>query len=119
MGEKLIGYWWEARGKETTRKTKTRWVDNITMDHVEVGWGDVDWIGMAQDSDRWRALANAVMNLRVPYNAGKLLSGYTIGDLTSSSQFHRVSYQAVRKCCNIMIHNELISLVLVVLIPLC
>jgi hypothetical protein len=38
------------------------------MDLVEVGWGDVDWIGLAQDKDRdrWRALVNSVMNLRVP-----------------------------------------------------
>jgi hypothetical protein len=36
------------------------------VDLVEVGWGDEDWIGLAQDRDRWRALVNAVMNLRVP-----------------------------------------------------
>jgi hypothetical protein len=42
------------------------------MDLVEVGWGDVDWIGVAQDRDRWRALVNAVMSLRVAQNAGKL-----------------------------------------------
>jgi hypothetical protein len=36
------------------------------MDLVEVGWGDVDWIALAQDRDRWRALANSVMNRRVP-----------------------------------------------------
>jgi hypothetical protein len=41
------------------------------MDLVQVGWGDVDWIGLAQDRDRCRALVNAVMNLRVPWNAGK------------------------------------------------
>jgi hypothetical protein len=35
------------------------------MDLVEVGWGDVDWIGLAQDRDRWRALVNSVLNLRV------------------------------------------------------
>jgi hypothetical protein len=58
---------------------------------LEIGWGDVDWIGLAQDRDKWRALVNAVMNLRVPYNAGKLSSGYTIGGLSSSSQFHGVS----------------------------
>jgi hypothetical protein len=45
---------------------KRRWVDNIGMDLVEVGWGDVDWIGLAQDRDRWRALVNSVLNLRVP-----------------------------------------------------
>jgi hypothetical protein len=42
------------------------------VDLVDVRWGDVDWIGLAQDRDRWRALVNAVMNLRVPLDAGKL-----------------------------------------------
>jgi hypothetical protein len=36
------------------------------MDLVEVGWGDVDWIGVAQDKDRWRSVVNSVLNLRVP-----------------------------------------------------
>jgi hypothetical protein len=40
-------------------------VDNIKIDLVEVGWDDVDWIGLAQDRDKRRALVNAVMNLRV------------------------------------------------------
>jgi hypothetical protein len=47
-------------------------VDNIKMDLLEIGWGGVDWIGLAQDRDKWRALVNAVMNRRVPQNAGKL-----------------------------------------------
>jgi hypothetical protein len=42
------------------------WEDNIKMDLQEVRWEGVDWIDMAQDRDRWRALVNAVMNLRVP-----------------------------------------------------
>jgi hypothetical protein len=42
------------------------WEDNIKMDLQEVGWGGMDWIDMAQDRDRWRALVSAVMNLRVP-----------------------------------------------------
>jgi hypothetical protein len=50
----------------------------------------VDWIALTQDREKWRALVNQVMNLRVSYNTGKLSSGYIIGDLSSSSQFHRV-----------------------------
>jgi hypothetical protein len=53
-------------GKRPLVRPRRRWVDNIKMDLVEVGWGDVDWIGLPQDRDRWRALVNAVMNLRVP-----------------------------------------------------
>jgi hypothetical protein len=45
---------------------RRRWVDNIRKDLVEVGWSDVDSIGLAQDRDRWRALVNSVLNLRVP-----------------------------------------------------
>jgi hypothetical protein len=41
-------------------------VDNIEMDLGEVGWGDVDWIGLTQYKDKWRTLVIAVMNLRVP-----------------------------------------------------
>jgi hypothetical protein len=44
-------------------RPRRRWLDNIRMALVEVGWGDVDWIGLAQDRDRWRTL---VLNLRVP-----------------------------------------------------
>jgi hypothetical protein len=79
-----------ARGKETTRKTKT-WIDNIKIDILEIGLSVVDWIGLAQDRYRWRALVNSVMNLRVPQNAGKLPSGCTAGGLSSGTQLHRVS----------------------------
>jgi hypothetical protein len=41
-------------------------VDNIKVDFREIGWGGVDWIGLAQDRDKWKAVVNAVMNLRVP-----------------------------------------------------
>jgi hypothetical protein len=56
-----------------------------------VGWGDVDWIGLAQDRDKWRALVNSVLNLRVPENAGKLSSVQSTWDLSSSAQRHTVS----------------------------
>jgi hypothetical protein len=57
-------------------------VDNIKMDLKGIEWGGVDWIGLAQDRAKWRAPVNAVMNLRVPSNAGKLLGGYTTGGLS-------------------------------------
>jgi hypothetical protein len=61
------------------------------MDLVGVGWSDVDWIGLAQDRDRRRALVNSVLNLRVPLNAGKLSSVRRTRDLSSSAQLHGVS----------------------------
>jgi hypothetical protein len=53
-------------GEGPLGRPRRRWVDNIRMDLGEVGWGDVDWIGLAQDRNRWRALVNSVLNLRVP-----------------------------------------------------
>jgi hypothetical protein len=47
-------------------RPRCRWVDNIKMDLQELGWGDTDWIELAQDRNRWRALENAVMKLWVP-----------------------------------------------------
>jgi hypothetical protein len=61
------------------------------MDLLEIGLGGVDWIGLAQDREIWRALVNAVMNLQVLSNAGKLLSDCTTCDLSSGTQLHRVS----------------------------
>jgi hypothetical protein len=69
MGEKrnayrlLVG---KPEGKRPLGRPRRRWVDNIRMDLREVGWGDVDWIGLAQDRNRWRAPVNSVLNLRVP-----------------------------------------------------
>jgi hypothetical protein len=69
MGEKrnayrlLVG---KSEGKGPLGRPRCRWVDNIRMDLGEVGWGDVDWIGLAKERNRWRALVNSVLNLRVP-----------------------------------------------------
>jgi hypothetical protein len=47
-------------------RPRRRWLDNIRMDLFELGLGDVDWIGLAQDRDSWRAVVNSVLNFRVP-----------------------------------------------------
>jgi hypothetical protein len=53
-------------GKRPLGRPKRRWTNNIKMDLLEIGLGGVDWIGLAQNRYRWRALVNVVMNLRVP-----------------------------------------------------
>jgi hypothetical protein len=59
----LVG---NPEGNRPLGRPRRRWVDNIRMDLGELEWADVDWIGLAQDSNRWRALVNSVFNLRVP-----------------------------------------------------
>jgi hypothetical protein len=69
MGEKrnayrlLVG---KPKGKRQLGRPRCRWVDNIRTDLGEAGWRDVDWIGLAKDRNRWRALVNSVLNLQVP-----------------------------------------------------
>jgi hypothetical protein len=68
----LVG---KPEGMKSLGRPRRRWLDKIRRDLVEVGWDDVDWIGLAKDRDRWRALVNSVLNLRV---------------FSSSSQLHGV-----------------------------
>jgi hypothetical protein len=69
MGEKrnayrlLVG---KPEGKRPLGRPRRRWVNNITMDLGKVGWCDVDWIGLAKDRNRWRALVNSVLNFWDP-----------------------------------------------------
>jgi hypothetical protein len=69
MGEKMNAYRFSVGKPEEKRplgRPRRRWVDNIRMALGEVEWGDVDWIGLAKDRNRWRAVVNSVLNLRDP-----------------------------------------------------
>jgi hypothetical protein len=59
----LVG---KPEGERPLGRPGRKWVDNIRLDLGEVRWGDVNWIGLAKDRNRWRALVNLVLNLRVP-----------------------------------------------------
>jgi hypothetical protein len=68
-GEKRNAYRLLVRkpeGKRPLGRPRHRWVDNIRMHLGEVGCGEVDWIGLAEDRNRWRAVVDSVLNLRVP-----------------------------------------------------
>ena len=77
MGEERGVYWvlvGKLEGKTPMGRPRRRWVDNNRTDLQEVGCGYMDRIGLAQDKDRWRTVVSAVMNLRVPWNAGNFLT---------------------------------------------
>jgi hypothetical protein len=69
MGEKRNSYRLfvgKPEGKKTLGRPRRRWVDNINMDLGEIAWGDINWIGLAQDRNKRKALVNAAMNLQAP-----------------------------------------------------
>ena len=81
----------KPEGKRSLRRPRRRWVDNIRTDLQEVGCGYIDWIGLAQDRDRWRTLLSAVMNLRVPWNAGNFLTSCKPVSFSRRTLHHGVS----------------------------
>jgi hypothetical protein len=64
----------KPEGKRPLRRSTRKWEDNIKMDLREMDWGGMEWTDLPQDRDRWTALVNTVMNLRVTYNPEKFLS---------------------------------------------
>ena len=74
-GEACTGFWWKKPERKTPLgRPSCRWEENVTMDIQEVRCGGIDWIKLAQDTERWQALVNAAMNLRIPQNAGNYLT---------------------------------------------
>jgi len=81
----------ESKGKGSLGRPKHRWEDKIKMGLQEVRCGCIDWIEVAQDRDRWRALVNDVMNLRVPQNAGNFLTSCKPVSFSRRTVLHGVS----------------------------
>jgi hypothetical protein len=113
MGEKgnayriLVG---NPEGKRPLGRPRRRWVDNIKLDLREIGWDGRDWIDLAQDRDQWKALVNAVMNLRVPKIAGKFLSGCKTGSFSRRAQVHEGAQLIKHRDCfnftNSLVYNN-------------
>jgi hypothetical protein len=84
----LVG---KPEGKRALGINRSRWEGHIFLDIQEVRCGAVDWIGLAQDRDRWRALVNAVMNRRVPFNAGNVITSCKPVSFSRRTVLHGVS----------------------------
>ena len=87
----------KLEGKRPLGRPRRRWVDNIRIDFHEVGCGYMDWIGLAQDRDGWRTLVSAVMNLRIPWNAGNFLTSCKQVTFSRRTLLHGVSKRGVNK----------------------
>ena len=81
----------KPEGRRPTERPRRRWVDNIRMTLQEVGCGYMDWIGLIKDRDSWRTLVSAVMNLRVPWNAGNFLTSCKPVSFSRRTLHHGVS----------------------------
>ena len=81
----------KPEGRRPLGRPRRRCVENIRMDLQEVGCGYLDWIGQVQDRDRWRTLVSAVMNLRVPWNAGNFLISCKAVSFSRRTLRHKVS----------------------------
>ena len=95
----------KPEGRRPLGRPRRRWVDNIRMDLQEVGCGYMDWIGRAQDRDRWRTLVSAVMNLRVPWNAGNFLTSCKPVSFSRRTLHHGVSkWEQTATCATYTVH---------------
>jgi hypothetical protein len=81
----------KPEGKRPIRRPRRNWVDSIRMGHGDVGWCDVNWIGLAKDRKKWRAVVDSVLNLPVPLISGKLSNGLKSSGPSGIVQLLRVS----------------------------
>jgi hypothetical protein len=79
----------KPEGKRPPGRSRCKWVDNIKMDFRIIGWGGMDWIGLAQDRDQWRAHGNEPSG---SLNVWKFLSSCTTGGFSRRAQLHEVSF---------------------------
>jgi hypothetical protein len=79
----------QPEGKRRLGRPRRRWVDNIKMDLREAGWGCMGWIDVDQYRNKWRALVNTVMNIRVLQNAGNFLRSCIIGSSSRRAQLRK------------------------------
>jgi hypothetical protein len=84
----LVG---KPQGKRPLGRPRRRWEDSIKVDLQEVGCVVMEWIELARDRDRWRALVNAAMNLRFPRNAGNFLTSCKLVGFSRRTLLHGVS----------------------------
>jgi hypothetical protein len=81
----------KTEGKRPLTRRRSRWEDNIRINHREILWEVVDGMHLAQDRDQWRAVVNTVMNFRGPQNVGNLLTSWLTISLSRRTLVHVVS----------------------------
>jgi hypothetical protein len=91
MGEKRNAYRIIVGKPEGKRPQRRRWTILKEILRV-IGWDGMDWIDLAEDRDQWKALMNTIMNLRVPQNGGKFLSGSTIDNFSRRAQLRKSAH---------------------------
>jgi hypothetical protein len=84
----LVG---EQQGKRLLERPRSRWADKIKRDLVEIGFGEFDWVGLAQGKEKWGDFLNEAMNIRFLRIAEKHSGSYTTDGLSSSTQLSKLS----------------------------